>query len=53
MKNNSKPAETKQIRIGGATYMVERVFTGKKTARELLVERMVAAKQLSEKEETK
>lgn len=53
MKNNSEPEDRKQVQIGGATYAVERVFAGKKTAQELLVERMVAAKQLSEKEQSK
>lgn len=53
MKNNKKPEDGNQIRIGAATYVVERVFAGKKTTQELLVERMVTAKQLVEKEQSK
>lgn len=51
-ENNKTEASTeREIQIGGGTYIIERVFTGTKTADELIVERILSEKQRLSKEQ--
>ena len=46
-KNMNDPADTIKHRIGNTTYIVERVFSGKLTPRQIVVEEIVSNAKMS------